>query len=305
LKEWASSGRVFLVAFYRRRALRLLPALLTALFVYVTVSAALTSSGRLISDELHESVLGSVYGLFYAYNIAAGYFDFSAYGLDRLWTLAAEEQFYLLWPPVLAIALHRRFRPRLLVASVCALAIAFASWRVILVLNGAWGARIHAPDAHADPLLIGCVAGLLYSLGFVRRVPLAVASGFLFFATFTFVALREVTSAHNILGLPLFCLAVGVILLAAVLHPEWWFTRLIDRRALRFGTISYGLYIWHGLVYVFLGAGSTTRNAIAIPLSVLVAALSYRYIEQPFLRRRHVTIQRDQQPTLSAESVPA
>ena len=67
-----------------------------------------------------------------------------------------------------------------------------------------------------------------------------------------------------------------------MLHPEWWFARLIDRAWLRgLGRISYGLYLWHIPIYVAVGW------VAGLPLAILVAVLSYRFVERPFLRRRY------------------
>ena len=91
-----------------------------------------------------------------------------------------------------------------------------------------------------------------------------------------------------------------VVLLACVLHPGWWFARLIDRAWLRgLGRISYGLYLWHIPIYVAVGW------VAGLPIAILVAVLSYRFVEQPFLTRRHRTREPKDAAPVPVEPLPA
>ncbi len=197
--EWHATNAISLRAFYRRRALRLFPALFTMLGVYVLVASALGLSGR---GDLGSSLTAAGLGAFYVYNLAAGYFGFMSDGLGHLWSLGQEEQFYVLWPPVLLLALRRRARPRSLIAGLWALIVALLAWRVWLVFGGASGARLYTPDTHSDPILIGCLAGLLYSFGRVTRIPRAVAYIGLATSVAIIATLVEVNPTHHMFGRP-------------------------------------------------------------------------------------------------------
>jgi peptidoglycan/LPS O-acetylase OafA/YrhL len=83
----------------------------------------------------------------------------------------------------------------------------------------------------------------------------------------------------------IFTVPTAVVILACVVSHDWWLPRLVDRRALRwFGKISYGLYIWHWPLLVAFDW------ELGLPLAIGAAVLSYRYIEQPFLRRKRPTV---------------
>jgi len=169
-------------------------------------------------------------------------------------------------------------------ASTCswALLVALICWRLWLVFGGASGGRLYTPDTHSDPILIGCFAGLLYSFGRTTRVPRAVAYLCLGTSVTIIATLVEVNSIHHMFGRSLFATAVATILLSVTLDCPWWFTRLMTVRPLRgLGTISYGLYLWHFPIFFALGW------EFGLPLSIAVALVSYRFVELPFLRRKH------------------
>jgi peptidoglycan/LPS O-acetylase OafA/YrhL len=277
LTEWSRDARLSFRDFYRRRALRLLPALVTMLGI-VTVAAALASDG--FRTEL-EWVL---YSLFYVTNVAAiheGGID--AENLQHMWSLAHEEQFYLAWPLGLWLGLRAGVKPRTLVLLLGGLGLSVITWRTASYVAGeSAGYLFYAPETRSDGLVLGCLAGVLFSYGLVRRVPLTLATALLVPAAFAVFALDLQVEALALVLVPLFCACATVVLLACVLEPRWWFTRLIDRRWLRgLGRISYGVYLWHWPLYFAFGW------MIGLPLAVLVALASYRFVEQPFLRRRH------------------
>ena len=273
LGEWGVTGAIDLRAFYRRRALRLLPALIVMLVAYSVVASLL---------HVQHAPSGALLGLTYTFNGAAAWFGFQALGLDHLWSLAAEEQFYLLWPPILCLALARRINPRLLALGLALAVLAFASWRAELVLHGAWGQRLHGPDARVDPIVLGCLAGVVYTFGFVRRVPNLLAYFWLLVAATMVAAVWvETPEVHNIVGIPLFSLGAAVVLLGVALEPNRLLARWLAARPLCYlGRVSYGLYLWHVPVFVAIGWKA------GIPASLAIAALSYRFVERPFLRRK-------------------
>jgi peptidoglycan/LPS O-acetylase OafA/YrhL len=274
LQEWGREGSISLGAFYRRRALRLFPALYGMLLVYavfVGVVAEQTGWERSV-----------VYGGLYVYNVAHGWLGHTGVGIDHLWTLAAEEQFYLVWPPLLVLALRRSISPRALIATLLVLAAAIAVWRGVLVQSVHYGPRMVGPDVRADPLLLGCLAGLVYGFGLVRRVPLGLASVLGVLGAVLALSVREPAVSYHVVVLPLFCACAAVVVYTCAAHRAWWLARLVSHEPLRwFGKISYGLYIWHFPLFALVGW------QLGIPLSIAVAAISYRYVERPFLRRRH------------------
>ena len=267
LEEHAASGRTRLRAFYLRRASRLFPALAVLLATYLVIDAVRGTDA-----------LGVVarWGLYTA-NVYEAFWPGVAdhhIGLNPLWSLAQEEQFYLIWPAALLVVTKLRRPARFLIA----LALALALYRAALVLNGASGSRIYfAPDTHADGLVLGS------ALAFARR------RGAQFRPTRTAVIITAILWTPLVvltvsvprtlaLFLPLFEVAAVVFVAAAVAG-----TLRLPRPLIWLGSISYSLYLWHA---VFLWAFHGDERFVALPASVAVAYASTRWVERPFRRRR-------------------
>ena len=159
LEERVATGTISFARFYRRRAARLVPGLVLMLAVYAIVTRG-----------AHAQAL--LFGLTYTSNIAtvidAGAMPWS---LGHLWSLAQEEQFYLLWPPLLLLL--TRARASLLPKALALLLLAAILERLSLVAHGSDIQRIYfAPDTHAEPILVGCLFGALQS----RWAPPAIRS---------------------------------------------------------------------------------------------------------------------------------
>jgi peptidoglycan/LPS O-acetylase OafA/YrhL len=184
------------------------------------------------------------------------------YELQHLWSLGVEEQFYVVWPlVVIALFLIPRVGPVPLLS-------------VLVGIVVATGAMFNFTS-----IAVGCVAGVAYSHGLVRRIPVALATACL--APMAFLVLTIEHDGHSTPPVLLFTVPTALVLLACVLSQDWWLPRLVDRRPLRwFGKVSYGLYVWHWPLYVALGW------KLGLPAALVVATLSYRYVEQPFLRRK-------------------
>ena len=293
LQEWRDRGDVSLRSFYRRRALRLLPALAALLVVYTglhVVRSLATSNGHDLSTALE----GVLYAAFYLANVVQAAGVVLPVPLNHLWSLAAEEQFYVLWPFVLVLALRYRVRPGWLETGLVAAVLLVALERVRLALQDAPTERLYyAPDTTFDAILIGCLLGLWYVLG---RAPAPLRSAAL--------VRRLVLPALALLALPVFwagpawgpvhwswvlpfALATALVIWAVATDGS----RLLER-ALAFaplvalGKISYSLYLWHPLV---IWSGLRLLGipvAIGVALAVPVATASYLFVERPFLRRK-------------------
>jgi peptidoglycan/LPS O-acetylase OafA/YrhL len=277
LEEFAEAGGISLSSFYRRRAARLLPALAVLL-----VAAAFAA--RHLSDWLAIAFAST-----YTLNIAAASQPYGHFGgvLGHLWSLAAEEQFYLLWPPLLIIAL-RRGRPRLerlLIVLICAVAIE----RLVLALQGAGIARLYfAPDTHADPILVGCLFAVLWRSG---RVAISRIGGPLAMVIVVSCFLTLDRSGGLLLTTPLrtaFAIACAVMIVSAVRGGS--INHILELRPLTFlGRISYSLYLWHWPVLVWasaaVGDDHPIRTALLLPAVVAIATASYYGVERPLRAR--------------------
>src|ERR671913_1331463 len=131
LEEWRARRTVSLRDFYARRALRLFPAVIVLLVAYSIF--ALVAGGSLLSTRL----AGVGYGFTYLSNWAQAFgLTFPDQEIGFLWTLAIEEQYYLLWPGLLLIGLHAaRLSPRRLTVAICCLVAAVWAWRLVLAAD--------------------------------------------------------------------------------------------------------------------------------------------------------------------------
>jgi peptidoglycan/LPS O-acetylase OafA/YrhL len=292
LREYATSGSISLRSFFMRRALRLLPALAAALSAFAIISLALYAFGSQGREQLDRSLASVGYGAGYIANAvrAWGSAEAMVAPLGHLWSLAAEEQFYLVWPLTLLALLAFRARPRtlarLLVVAICLV----AAHRIQLLFGGPTVARLFfGPDTHADPILVGCLAGVAYTYGFIPRAlhsphlrPRLCALATLI--VWTMVMIGPPPFILFTIGMPLFELAVAAMILSLLLEPSLLVGRLLSRRPLvAVGRVSYGLYLWHPIVFLLVPVVTLWPT---LALTFVVAFASYRFIEAPFLRRK-------------------
>ncbi|WP_209021948.1 acyltransferase [Nocardioides sp. 503] len=268
--ELERDGRVDLGRFYRRRARRLVPALLFLVAGVVVVTLLLDPLGD--RDELLKTVLVA---LTWTGNLPFGHASDATF---HLWTLATEEQFYLVWPALLALASARRRVGAALVltAAACLLAcvaslvwlgddpdLAYSlptSWAVCFVIGAA--ARLHA-----DRLTLPTWAA-----------PAALAG----LAALSVVPLR---------GHALTYLAGGpaIAALTAVLLVSWRTWTRVDAPALTalvwLGTVSYGAYLWNYPLTLWLRPHLDLAGPVAAALTLVLAAVSWYAVERPTQRR--------------------
>ena len=293
LEEWQARGTVSLRHFYARRALRLFPAVIVLLVAYL-IFAILAGSAF-----LETRLAGIGYGITYVSNWAQAYgLAFPEQEIGFLWTLAIEEQFYLLWPSLLLLTLLvGRLSPRRLIVAILCVVVAVWVWRIALVSAEVDGPRIYfGTDTRLDQLLLGAAL----AAWFVQRPSSARSSlvlrlagwagvMFLSWRLFDPVYFRE---WYPTVGLAAIGLASAAIIACVVTESSSLLNWTLNMRWLCWvGALSYSLYLWHvpaiRLVEASpLGEYTVLRILGGILLSFILAAASYRYVEQPFLRRR-------------------
>ncbi|KPI10158.1 acyltransferase 3 [Actinobacteria bacterium OK074] len=297
-EEGARSGRIDLRRFYARRARRLLPALAVLLTAYAAVRLGTDLLGGHWS--LRHQLLTT---LLFANNwvVAAGR-DSVLGALSPTWSLAEEEQFYVLWPVVVwgLLRLRRpRIRPRLRlplrVLALLAVTLTVIAALLLLVPHTPPGAWAHShrqgyfdPFNRATELLLGCATALLWRLRPVAlpgaaQLPLLLAA---FTLAWHFDGFRKDESVRWAAALA----ALALLTTLAVEHGT--LTRLLKLRPLRYaGRISYGLYLYHwplatmvGQLFPWLPRPAYVLATFA--LSFALAAASWHFLESRFLHSR-------------------
>ena len=298
LSEFRKEDRVDLVRFWLRRARRLLPAV-GVLIAVVMVLGAFFDFGQI--STLRSQALASMayvtnWDLILSHQ---SYFqEFARPSLFRhLWSLAVEEQFYLLWPIAFAFFMTR-FGHRRVVIGVIAGAIASSLLMAILFDPVNPNRVFYGTDTRATPLLIGVALAFFWhpdrlraKTGTLAPTVLDVIGAIgLSMVVITFLTVHDydVSLYHG--GFLLLSLWTAM-LIAALAHPAATIGRVMGNPGARWlGVRSYSFYLWHWPVL------ELTRPGIDVPLhgpilfalqlgaTIGLADLSYRYVEQPFRR---------------------
>lgn len=300
LAEWRDTGHVALREFWLRRARRLLPALFL-LLVLVTVVAVIFLPDEVAS--LRGDVLSSI---FYVTNWSfilgeKSYFEFIGRPslVTHLWSLAVEEQFYLLWPLVFIGGmklLGRRVFPFAVVAA--AIGSAALMW-VLFDPSGGDPSRVYyGTDTRAAGLLLGCALAFVWSPWRLRRtvgrgavVVLdtvgAIALLVLIHMLMTTGEFDQALYRGGFLRLDL----VTLVVIAVAVHPAAHLGRLLGVAPMRWvGLRSYGIYLFHWPVYQLTRPGVDVSIdglgllALRLGLTLVLAELSYRFVEVPIRR---------------------
>lgn len=291
--EYDKSNDIKLRYFYLRRALRLLPALLTMLLVFIAY-AFLTLPREQAFRELQQAL----YALFYSSNLVEilhVYPHTAYYYLGQTWSLSIEEQFYFAWPVLLLFLLRRNSRNSLLrwillgvILSVCIRVILFFATLDIPYNPARLGA---GPDTRADSLLLGCFTGVLISSNLLPRsegfakvlkkfaiisgigllilgrftpyVPWMICAGWLLASIFAAILIAHLASSSR-----------------GLLH------KILENPILVYvGGISYGLYVWHFPILVSMQRYHLPWQHLFYLIPTFIVALaSYYLIEKPCLR---------------------
>ena len=297
LREVCATGRVDLVAFWGRRARRLLPALAVVLVV-VTAVVAWAAPRDVVRTALADGpwVQASLAN-WHLVAEDAGYWDRFGPGrvFGHLWSIAVEEQFYAVWPLVVLglVAVLGRGRVHRGVAVVAVLLTAASAAHMALLVDPADPTRVYlGTDTRASALLLGALVATAPVRAVLARVPrrwalagtlLALASAGLVWA-----AADGTGSAWLFRGGLLTHSAAAAVVVGCVAHaPVTGVTRALAWWPLRaLGRASYSLYLWHWPVVVLVTPEATglrgwALTGVVLAASIAFAVVSTRLVEDP------------------------
>jgi peptidoglycan/LPS O-acetylase OafA/YrhL len=315
ISEWDERGGVSFRDFYARRALRLFPALGCVIVAALLLFGSLAVTGNPGERSFAWSTLDAVpWVVAFAGNWARALDPSALFGslgaLGHTWSLAVEEQFYLLWPAVCVLLMRRRLNRGRLALGLALLALAEMVYRVWLARLGYGQYRIYyATDTHSDGLLIGCAAAFWLAdrpagpdiAGSAHKAITRmtwVAAGAL--AVLFIAAYRQGDPTETSIAV----LASGLLTVGVVTGrtPAALQRLLSSPRLVRIGRRSYGLYLWQYILlclteelylrYTSVSLAGTLLGRLIfacamvaeVAATFIVAELSYRFVELPALR---------------------
>lgn len=295
--QWERHRRFDLVDFWIRRARRLLPAMF-AMVILVVLWCLVVDHSRLpaLAGDVPAALL-YVSNWWFIFHKVSYFESFGpASPLGHLWSLAVEEQFYLIWPLLLALGL--KFLPKRinLAGWILSLAAISALLMAVLYEPGSDPSRVYyGTDTRIFALLIGASLAIVWPSAKLkarvsnqaRTVLDVVGVGTLFLLGWMIWHTNEYQPFLYRGGMVLIAI-ITALLIAVLAHPASRLAIVLGCKPLRWlGKRSYGLYLWHfPVITLSTSQVSTTepsiiKSIIQVAVSLLLAELSWRYVEQP------------------------
>jgi len=299
LTEFGRTGRIDRKRFWLGRARRLLPAAMLVIAVCLIVAAVFLPS------QLADARADAVSSIFYVNNWHQVFADrsyFATFGrpslFQHLWSLAVEEQFYLVWPLLLTFMLTRLSRGQVVALTAAGLVLSAVLMAVIYDPHVDASRVYYGTDTRAAPLLAGALLAFAWPPQRFTGAPGrgavvvldalgAIGLGVLVWAMVGWHDYDQGLFRGGFLVAEL----ATVLLIAALVHPAAHIGRLFGVAPMRWiGQRSYGIYLWHWPVMALSRPGvdvHASRPLIIagqIALTIAIAALSYRYLEMPVRR---------------------
>lgn len=295
--EWKNNKRIDLKKFWLSRARRLLPGMLIMLIVTLAWITIFHSS--LLVKMRGDSLAALLYfsNWWYIYHKLSYFDSFSQLSpLNHFWSLAVEEEFYVVWPFVISLGFYYIKKQSRMILFICLGAIASALAMAILYEPGTDPSRIYyGTDTRAFSLLIGAALALIWPSSRLAskiipqaRLILDIIGGVALIIILTmFWKTNQYEPFLYRGGMVLLSIATA-LLVANLAHPASRIAQFLRFRPLRWmGVRSYGIYLWHYPIITLTtpkvnsGEFSFTRAILQFLLIIIVAQISWKFIENP------------------------
>lgn len=283
LREQERAGVISLRNFYVRRTLRIFPAYYATLFLYVALVT--------VMERGSPAGLQFWMNLRYYLTYTSNWFVDLASGPRVIfyfaWSLATEEQFYLMWPSVVRFA-RRWWQPVVVMVAL----LAASEWARFGVPPGTMMTsqplQIRMLASIASPICLGCLLAYLLNSPSGFRAALRVAGARWSAPLATALLLASI--AVEVVPPLVISLAMVYLVATVVVRPDHGMRIAFDNRALMYvGKISYGIYLYHLLAINAARRFGPSREPVivfllALPIAIGIATASYRWFELPFQR---------------------
>ncbi|HAR6231810.1 TPA: acetyltransferase [Staphylococcus pseudintermedius] len=297
LTEYHNTGKIELTSFWLRRVKRLIPAVLFLVMGVIVLSLIF------MPTEIQKVRADSIAAIFYVSNWwyimqNVDYFEqFAVQPLKHLWSLAIEEQFYLVFPIVLLSLLSfiRRLKSIRIIFLIL-LVISMIAMMVLYVPNENVARVYFGTDTRIQTLLMGVLLALVWppfqlKAKVNRQMRTMIDTAGVVGLAILFICFKFVSETNSILYYGGFFLisTVTLLVIASSVHPSGYFAKFLGNKVFTFiGSRSYSLYLWHYPIIVLIhhqfvqGQIPPLVYVVEILLMVLMAEFSYKFIEQPF-----------------------
>jgi len=279
--EMTQTGTLSMRRFYIRRALRLLPALFLVCLVVGVVYLALPAIA-----ERRATLTGTIAALTYTSSPLAA----SGKNLGSMlpeWSLSVEEYFYVLWPAFLLLAVWRGISLRIAVGVAMVVAILY---RFLATSAFGWDIQrlAYGADTRSEQILIGAALAICLPPALRRVRPWAAYAALAAMTAFVFLPESAAGRFYRDSGSTVIALLAAIVVAHVAYDSRGSLSRVLSSRPLVWiGQRSYGIYLWNlplVAIVAYTPLADNVQLVVKLALTFAIPALSYRYLEKPFLR---------------------
>ncbi len=289
IKNINKNGKISLLIFTKRRLLRLYPALVFCVAPYTIAAYFLVENFQFIINDAFLTLI-------YASNFSKLSNYIYPHFFGHTWSLAIEEHFYIIWPSLLTLLLIKKAVWKNTIKILLVFILASITWRIYLVENGAeWTRLYYASDTRIDAFIIGGLLAFLQpkidslyqTKPFFKKILIALCFCILLPLYFWDPKVKY----YFIWQQPIILFLSCVLIFTITRNDNNIIEQILDSKKLQWaGVRCYGIYLWHWpIIWILISQTEISKPLlliIVLPFTLFMAWLSYKYIEEPILRRR-------------------